>query len=249
MCWCCDDTNGWCVLWEVSGWLLLNLGSLRSLLLGLSSCFSFFVTVFLVLKRHRYLRAFLQLDFFTLLFVVYRNWSILTLSWLDLISSWCSNMLYCHMRPASEYLLNRTWASHNELYLNEQSKNGNYGNVILNVTVSHNLFVSNRMPFGDCLKIWWEEYGTYRITFAHGEQTTDALQVSKRCVTQQEVCWQSWLQKQWRNWVCSLRLETQKSEYSYAPFSFLDSSIIFKERKVYSALWSRKSCTSILIWK
>lgn len=130
--------------------------------------FHFFETVLLILRRHWYFRSFLHLDFFILLFIVYRNWSILTLSWLDLILSWCSKTLYCHMRPASEYLPNRSWASHSGLDLNEWSKNGNYRNVILNVLVSHSLFVSNRMPFGDCLKTW-EEYGMYHITFAHCE--------------------------------------------------------------------------------
>lgn len=129
--------------------------------------FHFFETVLLVLRRHWYFRSFLRLDFLILLFVIYGNWSILILSWLDLISSWCSNILYCHMRPASEYL--PSWASHNGLDLNEQSKNGNYRNVILNVSVSHNPFISNRMPFGDCLKTWEEEYRTYHITFAHTE--------------------------------------------------------------------------------
>lgn len=131
--------------------------------------FHVFEIMLLILRWHWYLRSFLHLDFFILLFVIYWNWSILTLSWLDLISSWCSNILYCHMRPASEYLPNRSWASHDGLDLNEQNKNRNYKNVILNVSVSHNLFVSNRMPFGDCLKTCDASHTLPHITFAHTE--------------------------------------------------------------------------------
>ena len=84
------------------------------------------------------------------------------------------------MRPASEYLPNRSWASHNGLDLNEQSKNGNYRNVILNVSVSHNTFVSNRMCFGDCLKTWEEEYGTYHFR-SRRVDCCPAVRLQKTC--------------------------------------------------------------------
>lgn len=89
---------------------------------------------------------------FILLFTSKRNWSVLTLSWLDLTSSWCSNILSWHLRTDSEDLPNRSWASHSRLDSNEWSKDGNCRNIILSVSVSHNLFVSNRMPSGDCLE-------------------------------------------------------------------------------------------------
>lgn len=168
MCWCCDDTNWWCVLWESQADCYLTCALLCDHpCWAWALAFHFSETVLTILRRHWYFWSFLHLDLVILLFIVYGNWSILTLSWLDLILSWCSNILYCHMRPANICQTEAGQATTGWIWM--RSKNGNYRNVILNISVSHNLFVSNRMPFGDCLKTWEEEYGTSRFTFAHTE--------------------------------------------------------------------------------
>lgn len=213
MHWCCGDLELFFVL----------------TFLGLSSCFSFLWDC-ITDTEHTLIFQVLASFFFSP-----PKGTGLTLSWLELLLSWCSNILYCHMRTASEDLPNRRWACHNRLDLDEWSKDGNYRNVILNVSVSHNLFVSNRMPSGDFGKSVWD---TPHHLCSHWIDCCPALGPQRTQSNPTRVLLAELISETGKE----LRMQpgTSITKISCAAFSVLDRSMIFREREGYRALWCEK---------
>lgn len=190
----------WRVFWEVSRCLLFCLGS-AIVLAGLSSCFSFFGgTDALVLGRPENL---LNLDFFSLLFVCV--WKLVYSS--PILAGSPFELMFRHTRgqggsicqtEVGQATTGWIWVS--------KVKNENYRNVILNVSVSHNLFVSNKTLFGDGLGrgVRGRSHGLCSCWAAH----RPALGLRKICVVRQEAWWQRGVQKQGRNRVYCLGLAT-----------------------------------------
>lgn len=190
----------WRVFWEVSRCLLFCLGSVV-VLAGLSSCFTFFCgTDALVLGRPENL---LNLDLFSLLFVCV--WKLVYSS--PILAGSPFELMFRHTRgqggsicqtEVGQATTGWIWVS--------KVKNENYRNVILNVSVSHNLFVSNKTLFGDGLGrgVRGRSHGLCSCWAAH----RPALGLRKICVVRQEAWWQRGVQKQGRNRVYCLGLAT-----------------------------------------
>lgn len=193
--------------WRSVACFLGNL-TLPALLLGLCShpcwlellLFIFWGTDALVLGRPENL---LNLDLFSLLFVCV--WKLVYSS--PILAGSPFELMFRHTRgqggsicqtEVGQATTGWIWVS--------KVKNENYRNVILNVSVSHNLFVSNKTLFGDGLGrgVRGRSHGLCSCWAAH----RPALGLQKICVVRQEAWWQRGVQKQGRNRVYCLGLAT-----------------------------------------